>query len=256
MDTPNESAPVTPPETPAAPATAGGTRKVPSKTVWIAVIVVLVVLAAFVAYKKGMMGTLIPGGGAASGGSSAVVATVNGVDVTRGELDEKAAQIRATIPNMATDTESMKTFENQVLDEIINLKLLIARAEERNLSVTDDKIDSEIANLVKLLGGQEAFDAQLKSTNLTMDQLRTNMRNELMIRALVDADTNVKDVTVTDDELKASYDIAFPKGTKDAPSFDQVKDMLRAQLVRQKSEAIITKYLDDVRSAATIQKNL
>lgn len=237
------------------PSSPTGGKKNNANLIWVVLVVVLVVLGALVAYQKGMFGGA-PAPVDESVGTTdptAVVATVNGVNVTRGELDEKAEQIRMTLPEGATDPAVNPNFEAQVLDEIINLQLLISRADERGMSVTDETIETEITALVELFGSQEAFDLQLQAANLTLEDLRANMRNELMIRALVDADTNVEEVAVTDEELQAAYDLAFPEGGEDTPSLEQVGEMLRAQLVRQKSEAIINEYINQVRSTASIE---
>ena len=240
------------------PSSPTGGKKNNSNLIWVVLVVVLVVLGALVAYQKGMfggattpvdepVGTIDP---------TTVVATVNGVDITRGELDEKANQIRVTLPEGATDPSVNPGFEAQVLDEIISLQLLLARADERGLSVTNETVEGEIAALVELFGSQEAFDLQLQAANLTLDDLRKNMNNELKIRALVDADTNVEEVTVTDEELKAAYDLAFPAGGEDTPTLEQVGEMLRAQLIRQKSEAIVNAYISEIRSTASIENFL
>jgi len=224
--------------------------------VWGIVVVVVVLLVALIAFRGGMPGgTATPtDDGAAVADPSTVVATVNGMNITRGELDEKVNQVRLSVPPEMLGA----TLEQDVLDQMISLKLLLARADERGLTeaATDERIDTEIAKLVEIAGGQEQFEQRLTGFGLTMEQLRENMKNDIMIRALVDAETNIEEVTVTDEELKAAYDLAYPAGGQDNPSFEDVGELLRIQLIDQKGKAIVDQYINDVRSTAQIEEFL
>lgn len=230
------------------------------KLVWIGVVAILVILGVFVAYQQDMLGG--SGGEPVSPGvtttdPNAVVATVNGVAITRGELDAKIAQIRKTIPDGMDDPTQTADFEMDVLDEIINLKLLVSRAEAQGLTVTDEQVQAEITSLIDVFGGEENFNAQLTATGLTRAELEENMKNELRIRALVDAETNLNEVEVTDAEVKAAYDLAVAgSDSTTTPSLADISEMLKAQLIQQKSAAIVDAYLNDLRTGATIVRSL
>jgi foldase protein PrsA len=254
MDTTNESVQGGAPQG-GAPTPASGGRKAPGALVWVIVAVVVILLVALVAFKGGMGGTATPtDDGTAVADPSTVVATVNGLTITRGELDEKVNQVRLSVPPEMLGAN----LEKDVLDQMVSLKLLLARASERGLTeaATDARIDTEIAKLVEIAGGQEMFEQRLTGFGLTMEQLRENMKNDIMIRALVDAETNIEEITVTDEELKAAYDLAYPPGGQDNPSFEEVGELFRAQLIDQKGKAIVDAYIQDVRKDATIEEFL
>jgi hypothetical protein len=236
----------------AAPAPRGGSQPKKSSTPWIVLGVVLVVFGLALAYSQGMFGG--SDGTAASGEQepSTVVATVNGEDITRAELDEKMEQIRRTLPE-GYDSSADANFEYDVLDEIINVRLLVARALASGLEVTDAEIEEEIQGLKELFGDEATFNAQLEQAQLTEEGLRTNMRNELLIRKLVDQETNIADVNVSEEELQAAYDLSIGSQGEGAPSLDEVRGVLQVELLNQKSASVITAYIDNVRSEADIE---
>jgi hypothetical protein len=235
----------------------GGAKKKSKAGLWAIGIVILAVLV-FVAWRTLGPATQTTVEQTASTNPAAVVATVDGQTITRAELDKKMQQVRSTIPAGSADPTADAGFELQLLDELVNLKLLDATAQAKGMSVTDAEVDKELSTLIDSFGGEDAFQKQLQATGLTRDELRDNMRNELLIQKLVNAETNVKDVTVSDEEIATAYTAAIssaPEG-QDIPPLDQVKEMIRSQLLQQKSSAIVQEYIDKLRATADINVTL
>jgi parvulin-like peptidyl-prolyl isomerase len=224
------------------------------------IIVIVIILAALgvAAYLMGIFdsnSTTDPAAVGSTQDPATVVATVNGKEITRGDLDERMEQVRQSLPVGALDPAEDAAFESQLLDEVINLELLTMLAEERNFTVSDDEIDAEITVLQEQFGGAESFAGQLAALGLTEDELRKNMRNELLIRQLIDADTNINELDATDEELRTVYDEAVAI-RDDAPPFEQVQELIRAQVIQQKSAEAVDAYIQEARAAANIQINL
>jgi hypothetical protein len=234
-------------------------KKQPKRTGLWAVAVVLLLVVVGVGAKvfgvfpsktddAGVVGSTDPG---------TLVASVNGIPVTRGELDEKIEQVRGTFPEGSADPTADAGFELQLLDEVLNLKLLVATAEARGLTASDEQVEKEIQSLKDAFGGDEAFTQQLAQNNMTTEQLRENMHNELLIRQLVDNETTIKTVTVTDEEVKAEYTTAVnsagPEGASTVPPFEQVQEMIKAQLTQKKSALIVQAYIETLRAGADIK---
>jgi len=187
--------------------------------------------------------------------SSAMVASVNGIVVTRGELDQRMDQVRNSIPAGAVDPTTDAGFELQLLDELINLKLLHAKAEAMGITVTDDQVTQELQTLIDASGGEEVFQQQLEKTGISRDELVDNMRTDFMIRQLLTRETDLDTVTVTDEELAAAYEqaVAAAGDSGEVPPYDQIEELIRNQLTQQKSAAIVKEYIDSLRADADIQ---
>jgi FKBP-type peptidyl-prolyl cis-trans isomerase (trigger factor) len=202
---------------------------------------------------------LLPGGAevVVTEGPEALVASVNDATITRAELDAKAQEV-ARQYGLSPEQVSDAAFELQVLDEMINLELLLGEARAQNMTASDEEIDAELVTIVASAGGEEGMNAQLESAGISRDQLRENMRNEIMIRKLLEANTEYATVTATDEEVAAFYEEALAMAGEGAqvPPLAEVSEMARAQLVQQKSGTIIQTYLEELRGKAAIERML
>jgi parvulin-like peptidyl-prolyl isomerase len=244
------------PETKSAPApSTGGTQK-PGSKLWIVglIIGIAVVIAAALVFDV----VSLPGSEDADAGvqvaPETVVATVNGTEITRAELDKKMTELAAAFPAGVADP----AFEAQVLDEVINLRLLLGEAESQGITVTEDEIDAEIASLVEAMGGEEVLAQELERNGITKEDLRVNMRQELVIRALLDANTDMAGVTVSEEEVIAVYEEAVasaPEG-QELPPLTEVSELARAQIIQSKSADIVSTYLVELRAKADIEITL
>lgn len=241
----SEGVPTTSTETPS-------TQK-SSSFVWILVVLLALAGVAFVAWYTGMFAT--NEGGEMSVENSAVVATVNGATITRGELDKKIDQVRRSLEPGAPDPTQDASFELQLLEDLINLKLLTMVAEEKNYTVTDDEVEAEKVLLIEQFGGEDMLNEQLEQLGINQDELRESMRDEIMIRQLLEDETDIEGITVSDEEIQATYDMAVGD-SEDAPPLDEVKELIRSELVNQKTVQIVEAYINEVRAEAEIEKSL
>jgi hypothetical protein len=184
-----------------------------------------------------------------------VIATVNDVQITRGELDKKINSVKKALPPGASDPTEDAAFELQLLDDLIDLKLLVSEAEAKNYTASQDEVNAERATLVEQFGGEEELNKQLEKFGISQEELLENMRNELLIRQLLNDELSIDKIEITDDEIKEAYDGAIA-GMEDAPPLEQVSDMLREQLKNQKSADIVSAYIAELRDKANIDIKL
>lgn len=114
-----------------------------------------------------------------------VVALVNGQAITKAELFD----------------EMYKYVGAQVLDEMILLRLLHMEAEERGVSVSEEQVDKEIAAIAEQVGGREQLDFLLFQQQMTMDELVSQIRNNLLITALIGPE-----VVIDDEEVRQIFE--------------------------------------------------
>ncbi len=225
---------------------------------WFLLIIVVAVGAYFAVYKKDTLNSILDNISSKENPASevgAVVATVNGVKITRDELDKKIEQVKKTLPEGAGDPTEDASFELQLLNEVINLKLLVDTAEKKNYVATDDQINAQRAIIVEQFGSEENLAAQLKTFGITEDELRENMKNEIMIKQLLSDETDIDKVVVTDEEVKQAYDNAIA-GAEGAPAFEDISEMLRSQIKDQKGAGIVNDYIEKLKKESDIKITL
>jgi foldase protein PrsA len=145
--------------------------------------------------------------GCSGGSSTGAVASVNGQDISRADYD---AKLEAGPQGKA------------VLTQLVQGALIDQYAKDNHVDISDADVDKKIDEYKsKYPAGQ--FDSILKSQNLTMDDVRKIVRQQLTVTKAVDA--NVK---VSDADIKAYLDKNH--ATLDTPEQVQAKHILVADL--------------------------
>jgi peptidyl-prolyl cis-trans isomerase SurA len=118
------------------------------------------------------------------------------------------------------DSATIDTLRRQVLDQLIDEKLVVAEAKRQGVTVPESEINKEvdqaIADAKQRMGSTEAFQAQLGKENLTEAKLREKYHDEvqrqMLGQRLLQKQFPRKPVTVTEAEayFKAHPD-KFPK---------------------------------------------
>lgn len=81
------------------------------------------------------------------------------------------------------DSEAVDTLRRQILDQLIDEKVIVAEAKHQGLTVSDaevnKQVDQAIAEAKQRMGSEQAFHEQLARENLTEDKLRDKYKTEL-----------------------------------------------------------------------------
>jgi hypothetical protein len=117
-----------------------------------------------------------------------VVARVNGVEIKKGDLENAVASVR---DNAATSGTSIPPGREEemyrgLLDDLIATELLNQESKAREVAVTDNEIDSFIRGFKERFPSEAAFQAALAKQQVTMDQLRVDVKKQLRIKKLLD----------------------------------------------------------------------
>ena len=133
----------------------------------------------------------------------AVVATVNGENVQRWELETalKQAEANAGGPVPADRRDAVV---RSILDELLMYHMLAQEARGRQMDVSEAEVDTEMAAIRKDFPTEEAFTQALLLQGLTPDQLRDVTRRAMQARKVIDAEITSK-VAVQDAEVDAFY---------------------------------------------------
>jgi peptidyl-prolyl cis-trans isomerase C len=114
------------------------------------------------------------------------VVTFEGGDVTQGELDEFAEQ--SGVPK---DDPQYQATVQQLIPQLVSIEIAKAYAQEHNMTVSDKEVDQELAKIKEQVGdqarasgqdvsNQEAYELALKQNNITEDQLREDLRENIL----------------------------------------------------------------------------
>lgn len=116
---------------------------------------------------------------------SSAVARVNGVTITKGELFD----------------EMYSYVGEQVLDELILMKLIHMEAADRGVAVADADVDAELGKFAEQVGGLDQLHFLLFQQQMTLDDFAEQIRNNLLIKALM-----APDVVIDEDDVKEVFE--------------------------------------------------
>ena len=131
-----------------------------------------------------------------------VWAVVNGKDITRTQVDKfYRTQLNPDAPEPSQD-EALSLKLN-ILDELVNNQILLERAKRLGLEAADGEVEDKFTEF-KSPYTEDEFQRQLKSRGYTVDDLRSDIRQQLSIQKVINREVVAK-ITVTDQDVQDFY---------------------------------------------------
>jgi len=171
--------------------------------------------AALVLLSGAMLATLA---GCHSAPGPDVVATVNGKDILRADLDRQYQIVKISQGQAPQDPspEQADIARLTILRGMIDDEILQQRAVKLNVVASDEDVNAKITEM-KLPYTQEEFDKQLKERNETLDDLKREVRHQLTESKLRNKEIDSR-INITDAEIanfyaahKADFNFIEPK---------------------------------------------
>ena len=169
-----------------------------------------------------------------------VVATVNGKDITRTQLqDIFNAAVQSSGMNVA-DLSSAQQIGGytQLLNDLIDRQLLLDAASKEE--ITNEDVEAEIKKFKSQFPDEAIFDTQMKQAGMTPEKLQSDVREELKIRRWMES--QVKTPEVSDADAKSFYESNLkefeqPETVKASHILFMVDADAAPDVVKQKEEA-------------------
>ncbi|MBE3138759.1 MAG: peptidylprolyl isomerase, partial [Actinobacteria bacterium] len=137
---------------------------------------------------------------------SKTLATVNGARIKQNTLDTYVEFLKnqdsTSVP--AENTPEFKTFQVNILDSLIVLKVLENYADKNNFKVTQKEIDDAYQEIVKSYPSESDFEKYLVAKKISKDFLMDQVSSQVL-RDKIFADVT-KNITISDAEVKQYYD--------------------------------------------------
>jgi peptidyl-prolyl cis-trans isomerase SurA len=144
-----------------------------------------------------------------------VWAVVNGKEIKRDEV-EKYYRTRVNPEGQEPSQEEALSLKLNVLEELINNEILLERAKKLNLEASDGEVEDKFTEL-KSPYTEDEFQRQLKSGNVSVDDLKRDLRRQLSITKLMNREVVAK-IAITDQDVaefyntnKAQFNVAEPQ---------------------------------------------
>lgn len=130
-----------------------------------------------------------------------VIARGTGFEITRAEWDKALASLKARVSNLTP--EQVLLVKTQLLNQLINNRLLLAKATEEDKAAGTKAADLQMTAAVENAGSPDAFDRQLQAAGQTVAGWRAKITDTAVAQAVLERELKI---SVTDDEIKKYYD--------------------------------------------------
>jgi peptidyl-prolyl cis-trans isomerase SurA len=131
-----------------------------------------------------------------------VAATVNGRAITYTELD-KAFKMAYPQNAEGTSEDLIQTQRMEAMRSLIDNEILLQRAEKLSVMATDADVDTKI-NEFRAPFTKEQFEQQLKAKNMTLDDLKMQIRKDLSVEKLINKEITSR-INITDADVSGFY---------------------------------------------------
>jgi peptidyl-prolyl cis-trans isomerase SurA len=124
-------------------------------------------------------------------------AVVDGKDISRTQVEKAFHQ--SADPNQALSQEEALSARLSILEDLILEEVMLARAQQQNITVTDAELDMAYASAKQNLT-DEQFQQQLFARSLSTTDVRDMLKRRLLTQKVIDADVTKK-ITITDQQV-------------------------------------------------------
>jgi foldase protein PrsA len=197
--------------------------------------------------------------GAACGGDddgdvpSNAVAVIGDQTVTKADFDRLLNQARSSYKESKRDfpepgTEEYVQLRDQIVSYLVQRAQFAEEAEERGIEVEEEQVDKRLNQLVQQFfdGNKKRYEKQLKDNGVTEDQVRSDIRAQLIQEELFKDVT--KDVKVSDAEAQKYY--GQNKEQYQTPAQRDIRHIL----VKKNQKALADSLASQLRDGASFPK--
>ena len=136
------------------------------------------------------------------------VAVVNDEVITQQDIDQLLSVLYAQYSQEFKGDELLQKMEKvkkDILNQIIEDKLVLSRAKELGIKVTESEIDERLDYIKKGFPSEEEFYKTLETQGVTMSNLKDRYRDQIMMKKLVDYEVKSK-ISVLPSDVSAYYE--------------------------------------------------
>ena len=152
-----------------------------------------------------------------------------------------------------------KSYGQSVAQQLIDEKIIKIEAEKANVEVTEEEIQEQLDEIIESIGGEESYQAALLSNNITEEELKDQIKLDIMLRKLIEPTLDY-----TDEDVKAFFEqyaeaifpeesAALEEGAK--LDYEMYKDEVEDIYVQQQVENQRFTWLENLYDEYKVQNN-
>lgn len=137
-----------------------------------------------------------------------VVARVNNKVILLSEYNSRANPILQEYEKVLAGPDKdkkLKELKENILEQMIDEKLLLKKAEKEGIRITDAEVDQGMDEIRNRFGGELEFQNEISKQGLTGEKFRKNVREQLQVIKLINQNVRSRISPPTEEEIKEYY---------------------------------------------------
>ncbi|MDQ0229419.1 SurA N-terminal domain-containing protein [Metabacillus malikii] len=185
-----------------------------------------------------------------------VVAIVNGKEIKGTEYNQILTSLQTSSYQNGLDPtseETAKQLKEETLNSIVGQELLMQEINKKGYTASEDEINKQLETEKARFEKEEDFEKALESSKLTIDDLKEQIKENVIISQYLEKDMKVDEVK--EEEVKELY-TSLTKNLDDSsetPKYEDVKESLKEKLVQDKTAAAIRTKIEELRKNAEVE---
>ena len=184
-----------------------------------------------------------------------VVAVVNGQDLTRAEMNRIKQQLLSDAQRQGMDLnnpEVASMLNERSIETLVNTELIRQKAIADGVSVTEEEVDERFNQIIEQVGGEDVLESSLTELGITMESLRSDVQQELLIEKFLSNNIQTGDLVATPDEVEDFYEMI---GGEDAGlgNIEELRPQIEQQVIVGKENDLVNELLATLREDAEIE---
>ena len=120
-----------------------------------------------------------------------VIARVNGETISKTDFERAISALEARNGG-PMPAEQRDQVLRSVLDQIVSYKLLVQESRARKVAADDAEVDARIKQIQGQFPSEEAFKQMLASRQTTVEQMRTDIKQDISVQKLIESEIAAK----------------------------------------------------------------
>lgn len=119
-----------------------------------------------------------------------IAIVVNNEVITLGEIDQMLMPVYARYKVIYKDEreliKKMEEARQKIVEQLIEDKLIVSEAKKQNIEIDEKEVDAKLKQVEKQFGSKNAFTKALMEQHLSLKDLKTRYREQMMSRRMID----------------------------------------------------------------------
>ncbi|WP_121604493.1 SurA N-terminal domain-containing protein [Virgibacillus sp. Bac332] len=175
------------------------------------------------------------------------VASVNGDEIKGERYNPIYTQLKTQMAQYGQDVSDLDKLKEQTINVLVEQHLIRQDAASKGIKVSDKEVQSEFDSLKEENGDQ--LTAVLEQFNLTEDQFKRQLEDDLITTKYIDSQLEVK---VTDKEVEEYYN-QLKEQNEEIGKLKDLKDQIKNQIKQQKTNEQLQKKVDKLKKDAKVE---